>query len=78
MASIVIQKAPAISRERKDDMAKRTRKAVERLPVEAVDARKGEGIRGGAPKGKNSSKGSKQKFLEYEMKDVTVCDVNWS
>jgi len=59
-------------------MAKRTRKAVERLPVEAVDARKGEEIRGGAPKGKNSSKGSKEKFLEYEMKDLIICDTNWS
>jgi len=59
-------------------MTKRTRKAVERLPVEAVDARKGEEIRGGAPRGKNSSKGSKEKFLEYQMKEVIINDVNWS
>jgi hypothetical protein len=62
-------------KERKDDMAKRTRKAVERLPVEAVDARKGEEIRGGAPKGKTSSTGKTKKYLEVELTEVFISGV---
>jgi len=62
-------------KERKDDMAKKTRKAVEKLPVESVSVHKGEEIRGGAPKGKSSSTGKTQKYIEYKLEDVIITGV---
>lgn len=53
-------------------MAKRTRKALKRLPVESVSARKGEEIRGGAPKGKTSSTGKTEKYMEIQMNECLI------
>jgi len=61
-------------KERKDDMAKKTRKAVEKLPVESVSARKAEEVRGGAPKG-TSSTGKTHKYMEFQLKEVFVSGV---
>ncbi|HMF09130.1 MAG TPA: hypothetical protein VKJ00_08355 [Thermoanaerobaculia bacterium] len=55
-------------------MAKKTRKAVEKLPVESVSARKAEEVRGGAPKG-TSSTGKTHKYMEFQLKEVFVSGV---
>jgi len=55
-------------------MAKRTRKAAEKLPVESVSARRGEEIRGGGTKtkGKTTSRGNPGPYLTITMESAFV------